>query len=369
MKYISAEAQRQVSRYTISDRDIYISIAGTIGLVGKIPAQLDGANLTENAAKITAIQKNSDRDFILYYLGSRVGQFQIKQRIGGSTQPKLALNRIETIEIPTPDLPTQTRIASVLSAYDDLIENNEKRIKILEEMAERLYREWFVKFQFPGHEKVRLIDSGTEYGKIPEGWEVKKLGDIIDLRTGLSYKASHLAETGIPIATMGIVSTKTRFQYDHLKFYDIDSDERFYLNIGDIVLCTHDVTQKKEVIGYPAIIPADIGKKIILGANLFGVKLKKEYVYNFIYHLLRSSMFRDRMRAFAKGTNILFIKRSDILNCNFVEPSNKILAQYDLVTDPINSLIGKLTVENRNLSKTRDLLIPQLVTGKREVKN
>jgi len=87
---------------------------------------------------------------------------------------------LENLQVEVPNLPTQTLIASVLSTYDDLIENNEKRIKTLEEMASRLYTEWFVKFQFPGHEKVKMVDSGTEFGLIPEGWAIKKFYDVVN---------------------------------------------------------------------------------------------------------------------------------------------------------------------------------------------
>jgi len=343
MKYISAEAQRQVSRYTISDRDIYISIAGTIGLVGKIPAQLDGANLTENAAKITAIQKNSDRDFILYYLGSRVGQFQIKQRIGGSTQPKLALNRIETIEIPTPDLSTQTRIASVLSAYDDLIENNDRRIKILEEMAQRLYREWFVKFNFPrstrsgqaDHEKVRLIDSGTEYGKIPEGWEVKRLDSEIELAYGKALK----------------------------------EDDRI---LGNVSVCGSGGivgTHNEKLASGPGIV---VGRKGNAGAvswvdsnfwvidTAYFVKTKLNLV--FTYYLLKTQNFVLGDAA-VPGLNREQAYRNSIL-----VPPIDLIYRYAHKAEPLRELIGKIKIKNSNLSKTRDLLIPQLVTGRREVK-
>ena len=94
----------------------------------------------------------------------------------GTTQDNLSLDKLLSFQILTPPLDSQKKIASILSAYDDLIENNLKRIKILEEMAQMIYREWFVNFRFPGHEKVKMVKS--ELGMIPEGWEVKKLGDF-----------------------------------------------------------------------------------------------------------------------------------------------------------------------------------------------
>src|SRR5215207_636122 len=152
IKYIDKESQKAIWRYTITNNDVYISIAGTIGRVGIVPKSFSGANLTENAAKICEIKDSVDKRFLMYYLRGPEGQAQIASKIVGTSQPKLALFRIEEIEVPLPPLHVQSKIASTLSAYDDLIENNTRRIKILEEMAQRIYREWFVHFRFPGYE-------------------------------------------------------------------------------------------------------------------------------------------------------------------------------------------------------------------------
>ncbi len=177
VKYITEDVFRDVSRYTITSDDIYISIAGTIGRVGIIPPSFSGSNLTENAAKITAINCEFDKQFLLYYLRSEFGQAEISSKIVGTSQPKLALFRIKEIKVPRFSTLHQQKIARILSAYDNLIENNLRRIKILEEMAKTIYDEWFVKFRFPGHEKVKMVES--ELGLIPEGWNVERLSDIV----------------------------------------------------------------------------------------------------------------------------------------------------------------------------------------------
>ena len=96
---------------------------------------------------------------------------------GASGRQRAELDYIKNVPVPSHSLQTQKKIASILSVYDDLIENNNKRIKILEEMAQNIYKEWFVKFRYPGHENVKMVDS--ELGKIPERWEVKELGELI----------------------------------------------------------------------------------------------------------------------------------------------------------------------------------------------
>ena len=124
LKYLKPETQRRIKNYTITSNDVYISIAGTIGLVGSIPQELNGANLTENAAKICSI-KNVDKKFLIYFLNSQIGKSQINTFVGKSTQPKLALFRIEQIKIPIPPITEQQSISEVLSTIDtrlDIIE-------------------------------------------------------------------------------------------------------------------------------------------------------------------------------------------------------------------------------------------------------
>jgi type I restriction enzyme S subunit len=137
-------------------------------------------------------EKKADLHFVKYSLDLMKHKFLAVTR--GATQDNLSLDKLLSFPIPTPSLPVQRRIAGILSAYDDLIENNLRRIKILEEMARSLYREWFVNFRFPGHEKVLLVDSPL--GPIPKGWEVKPLGDIVQFKSGFAFKSRTFSAEG-----------------------------------------------------------------------------------------------------------------------------------------------------------------------------
>jgi type I restriction enzyme, S subunit len=121
-------------------------------------------------------EKKADLHFVKYSLDVMKHKFLAVTR--GATQDNLSLDKLLSFPIPTPPLPVQRRIANIVSAYDDLIENNQRRIRILEEIARSLYREWFVNFRYLGHEKVPFVDSPL--GPIPKGWEVKKLAEIAE---------------------------------------------------------------------------------------------------------------------------------------------------------------------------------------------
>src|SRR6185437_8586816 len=156
--------------------------------------------------------------------------------LGGAAQPQANAQVLGSYELLLPDLATQIKNGSTIDAYDSLIENNEKRIKVLEEMAQRLYTEWFVKFKFPGHEKVKMVDSGTEYGMIPEGWEVKRFGDKAKInQLSLNTKTPPLFINYIDIAS---VSTGEIDKIQHLKFEDAPSRARRIVKNGDIIWST-----------------------------------------------------------------------------------------------------------------------------------
>ncbi len=331
IKYVPESIFEKISRYTISSNDVYISNAGTVGLVGKVPINLSGASLTENSAKITDINNNIvNQD----YLRSHDGQYQIKSRVGGSSQPKLALDRIETISVPKLPIGQQTKITAVISNYEDLIENNEKRIKILEEKAKRLYSEWFVKFRFPGNEKIKRVD--LPLGKIPEGWEVKTVGDVLELAYGKALIGS-AREGGIfPVyGSSGKVGSHT-----------------------------------EKLVSGPGIV---VGRKGNVG-SIFWVDddfypidttfyVKSSLDLEFVYYLLKEQTFKGGDSA-VPGLN-----RGYAYSKQVVIPSQDLISIFSNQISKYFKLTKNIRDQNINLTKARDLLIPQLVTGRRELKN
>jgi len=179
LKYLTGKTQKSIARYTVSSSDVYISIAGTIGFVGIVPDELDGANLTENAAKLCNLKK-VDKVFLAYFLSSPNAQKQIGSFVGISTQPKLALNRIEKIQLPIPDLDEQRKIAQILSTVDETIEKTDAIIRETQQLKKGLMQKLFT--EGIGHTRFKE----TKVGRIPEEWEVVRLGDMIRLSSGKS---------------------------------------------------------------------------------------------------------------------------------------------------------------------------------------
>src|SRR2546421_10853720 len=172
-------------RVTPQPGDIVFTYEATLNRYAIIPQGFRGC-LGRRLALIRPNPEMVDARFLFYYFFSKDWRTTISRNmLSGSTVDRIPLTSFPTFKISLPPLPTQGKIAAILSAYDDLIENNTRRIAILEEMAQSLYREWFVHFRFPGHEKKNMVESVL--GMIPEGWEVKKLGDVAqEVRRGIN---------------------------------------------------------------------------------------------------------------------------------------------------------------------------------------
>jgi type I restriction enzyme S subunit len=195
LQYVPDDVFPQIARYVISERDLYISIVGTIGLVGAVPKELSGANLTENAAKICELDESRvDGRYLGYFLRSEVGQAAIRALTVGSTQPKLALFRIAQIEVPCPPLSEQRSIATLLAALDDRITLLRETNATLEAIAQALFKSWFVDFD-PVRARMEgrapegmdeataaLFPDGLEesaLGLVPKGWRMVPFGQLL----------------------------------------------------------------------------------------------------------------------------------------------------------------------------------------------
>ena len=324
IKYISLAIHEKIKRYTISATDVYISIAGTIGRIGMVPSKLDGANLTENAAKICEISSEFNPRYLMYYLNSSYGKAQIASKTGGTSQPKLALSRIEKIDIPALSKAVQDQIVVYASKYDNLIENNRRRIQLLEQSAWLLYKEWFVHLRFPGHEHVKITDG------VPEGWGRKNIGNVAPLQYGKALKKDNCVPGPYPVyGSSGVVGTH----------------------------------EKASVTG-PAII---VGRKGNVGSVFWSASdfhpidtvyyIKSEHCTTHLYYALLNTQFINTDVA-VPGLNRDFAHSREVL-----VPDATIIALFEEHTTVIRDQINRLTKYNDALARTRDLLLPRLMNG------
>lgn len=186
--------------------DIVFTQRGTLGQVGIIPTDSPFTRfvVSQSQMKLSPDLSRVDRDFVYYFFTNPVTVRALSNQGMAAGVPHINLETLREFRVPLPPLDEQRRIAGILSAYDDLIENCERRVKVLDEMARSLYREWFVDFRYPGHQDVPLVDSAL--GKVPRGWRVQRLGDVLELNYGKALKAEDRNGGTIPVyASSGVV--------------------------------------------------------------------------------------------------------------------------------------------------------------------
>ncbi|MBI5663509.1 MAG: restriction endonuclease subunit S [Nitrospirae bacterium] len=268
----------------------------------------------------------------------------------------LTLTILNNIKIEIPHIKAQHKIASILSAYDDLIENNNRRIKILKEMAQTIYREWFVNFRFPGHEKVKMVKS--ELGMIPEGWEVKKLGDVTKINER-SIKKDNAPED---ILYVDISSVSTGFITDTIpyKFTDAPGRARRRVQHGDIIWSSVRPNRKS----YALIINPDPRTIVSTG---FGVISPVEVPYTFLYEAVTTDEFVGYLTNSTRGSAYPAVNTEDYERADILVPTEGLMDKFHETVEHFYILKNNMQKRNNILLKTRDLLLPKLISGEIDV--
>jgi len=305
--------------------------------------------LGQNTVCISTDRSVVDPFFLYSTLNSDTVRHQVQALVGGASQGTISLKSIRRILIPMPPLTLQRRIAGILSAYDDLIENNQRRIKILEEMARSLYREWFVKFHFPGHEKAKMVPS--RLGPIPQGWEVNKLKDVCHLTMGQSPKSEFYNDTGEgqPFH-QGVTNFGDRFPMDRL-FCTVEGR---LAEAGDILFSVRAPVGRMNI--------AD--KKIIIGRGLSAIRHKDGH-QAFLWEQLRNRFTKDDMMG--NGAIFAAVTKNDMQGIEIVCPPEPIVREVTNHFSPLHTQTATLSEQTSNLRRTRDLLLPRLISGKARV--
>jgi type I restriction enzyme, S subunit len=339
-------------------------------IIGRVGAYCGSVSLYRGkfwASDNTIVAYPKNMNYNLVFLSYLLGELNLNRWAGGAAQPLLTQTVLKQVDAPIPPILTQNKIAAILSAYDDLIENNLRRIKILEEMAQLIYREWFVHFRFPGHEKVKMIDSPL--GKIPEGWEIVKLQNEIEVIRGLSYSGKYLSKNGLPMHNLNSICEGGGYKYAGIKYYSGPYKEKDTVIPGDIIVANTEQTWERLLIGYAAIIPHCFGQEGIYSHHLYRVRpLLSSYLTKpFIFLMLNDEGLRGWVSRFGNGTTINMLPRDALSLPQIVKPPRCLIECFTEKIIPALVLMENLTLKSKVLHSIRDLLLPKLISGELDV--
>ena len=325
--------------------DVILTREAPLGEVGMIRTT-EKIFLGQRLMSYRADDNKLDNHFLLYSLMSHDLQGQIRGLGSGATVEHMRVGDAENLELPLPPLETQRQIAAILSAYDDLIENNTRRIKVLEEMAGLIYREWFVNFRFPGHQGVRRVAS--ELGEIPEGWRVINLLDIAEVTYGYAFKSKGFSNepAGLPVVRIRDVLDGT--------------SQTFTLE---------EATKKHEVENGDLLVGMDgdfhmgfwVGGKAYLVQRVARFRPREKVSMSLLFQALREPI--KYFNATITGTTVAHLGHKHISTIKVILPSDELLEQANQLLEPLLNLQMSLRLKNQNLRRTRDLLLPKLISG------
>lgn len=354
LSYISSKMLNNYEKYILSYDDVLIALTGShinqwesvVGRVARVKYK-EKSLLNQRVGKIF-VRKNveADLDYIYYFLSQDVVKLQLANKAGGAAnQANISSLDIKNLEFPCPNVKIQRKISKILKTYDDLIENNQKQIKLLEEAAQRLYKEWFVDLRFPGYENTPIIDG------VPKGWKEQTLADIADVVMGQSPKSEFYNEqkNGLPFH-QGVANFATRF-------------------VDDEIYST-SFTRVAEANSILFSVRAPVGRinitknKIVIGRGLAAINHKFGY-QNYLFYLLKERFFKDNL--IGNGSIFSSISKDELLAQKFMIPVDSLVKYYNHIAENIDLKIFALDTQIKVMIEERNRLLSKLMNGEIEV--
>lgn len=310
---------------------------------------LDKSNLYLHNQRMGLISHSDeiDRQFLYQYLNWQFFRDQVKASSNGATVKHTSPSRIYQCRMFLPPCPIQRKVAAILSAYDELIENNQRRISLLEKMAEEIYREWFVRLRFPGHEKVKVVKG------VPEGWRPSCLGKVAKFTMGQSPSSEfyNKAGDGLPFH-QGVGTYGERFP----QTINYCSEDGRRAHKGDILFSVRAPVGRLNI--------AD--REMIIGRGLAALRHKKER-NSYLYYLLKTAFANEDI--IGNGSIFNSVGKDELTKFPIFEPEPSLVEKFEEIASKIDEQITVLIYANECLKSSHDALLPRLISGKLSVEN
>lgn len=366
--YLDLEGVQRVSRAAYDRRNIRAvprpndlilareAPAGNVGIIREGTEVCLGQRtvlIRPNAEKVSPL-------FLNYYLNAPKQRHALLSNSNGATVSHVNMPFIRNLVIELPDRETQDRIADVLSAYDELVENNRRQIKLLEEAAQRLYREWFIDLKFPGHETTPIVVG------LPEGWKKGNLLDCVDFFRGKSYTSDNLDDSGkMRLANLNNIAAYGGWSFGAEKPYKGVYKADQLISSGDVIMAVTDMTKERRLVGHVARVPKQ-ADGFLMSMDLIKL-VPKSVTASYLYATLRFSGAAEMIAMLANGTNVLHLKPDMLSRISFVSPDCETQERFSIVSELLFSMCERLEQKAALAREARDRLLPKLMSGEIEV--
>lgn len=332
---VSQDHVDRLSKHKICAGDILYSRRGDVGRCAYATEKEADWLCGTGCLKVTIDTNKAIPSFVFYQLQKAEIVGWVVNHAVGSTMLNLNTSILSSVPIELPEMEIQRKIVDYISAYDALIENNQKQIKLLEEAAQRLYKEWFIDLRFPGYEDVEIVDG------IPEGWAEGTLGDIAFFKRGKTITKASVHEGSVPVVAGGL-------------------EPAYYHNKSNTVAPVITVSGSGANAGFTRLYNVDV----FASDCSFADSQSTEYLY-FAYCFLKANM--SQMQALQKGSAQPHVYAKDINALELLIPHENILNQFCGIVAPLWGKIGLLQRQIPQAKQARDRLLPKLMSGKLEV--
>ena len=349
--YISEEDYEKINERSLVEQwDVLMSMIGTVGEVAVVKDHPNYA--IKNVALFKCGGSELKGKWLAYYLRSSDAQGHMSGNQKGSSQQFLSLNQLRSLPIPIADERYMQRVIDILSAYDDLIENNQKQIKLLEEAAQRLYKEWFVDLRFPGYETTPIVDG------VPEGWHVVKLSDVADVnKTSISkqYPYDYVDYVDLGSVSKGRIETITRFSIQ-----ETPGRAKRVASDGDIIWgMVRPNLKSYALVFHPAATS--------VFSTGFAVLSAQKVPFSFLYCYVTQDDFVGYLVNCTNGAAYPAVKPIHFEKATIMVPTDDLLKQFNLIAEPMYRKIEILEKQIQQAKEARDRLLPKLMSGEIEV--
>lgn len=361
LKWYSKEGPLD-DEYVLEPGDLLVTMTDlsksvdTLGYSARVPNDQYTYLHNQRIGLIDDISPKVDDQYLEYVMRTYEYRQQVVGSASGSTVHHTSPSKIGECEIPLPPLPIQRRIGEILSAYDELIGNNRRRIKLLEEKATTIFREWFAHYRFPGHEDVETRE--IEIGDVPKSWEVVTVPEAIEVNPRIPIpdgEKHYVPMSNVSENSMVITYAEMRDQRRGRKFQN-----------GDTLFARITPSLENGKTGFVQFLPSD--DDVGVGSGELIAFRSKTLCPEYVYLLARTERFRQNaIKSMSGSAGRQRVKLDCFDNFPIVQPDQNTIQRFEEIVSPMFELVQNLVERNQILKETRDLLLPRLVSGEIEV--